>query len=173
MFEIDDNIRRADALLSDADRGPARALDAAIALGRQGVIDEMKRSGLRGRGGAGFPTGLKWEGCRNAPGAERYIVCNADEGEPGTFKDRVLLTALASRVFEGMAIAGYAVGATRGFLYLRGEYDYLRAELEARARRDARRAAGSASRSAARPASISTSRSTWAPAPISAARNRR
>ena len=66
----------------------------------------MKRSNLRGRGGAGFTTSVKWESCRNAPGAERYIVCNADEGEPGTFKDRVLLTSYADRVFEGMAIAG-------------------------------------------------------------------
>src|SRR5579863_6686454 len=131
LFEIADNVRRADALLAEPMK-PGRALDAAIALGRQGVIDEMKRSALRGRGGAGFPTGLKWEGCRNAPGAERFIVCNADEGEPGTFKDRVLLTRQAERVLEGMAAAGFAVGARRGLLYIRGEYDYLRATLEAR-----------------------------------------
>ena len=78
--------------------------------------------------------------CRNAPGAERYIVCNADEGEPGTFKDRVLLTSYADRVFEGMAIAGFAVGAARGLLYLRGEYRYLleplRGEARARCARD-------------------------------------
>ena len=79
----------------------------------------------------GFATGLKWEAARNAPGADRYIVCNADEGEPGTFKDRVLLTSHAGRIFEGMAIAGYAVGATRGFLYLRGEYEYLKPRLDA------------------------------------------
>ena len=105
---------------------------AAIALGRQGMLDEMKRSNLRGRGGAGFATAVKWEGCRNGPGAERYIVCNADEGEPGTFKDRVLLTSFAERVFEGMAIAGFTVGAAHGLLYLRGEYRYLLEPLKAK-----------------------------------------
>jgi [NiFe] hydrogenase diaphorase moiety large subunit len=130
LFAVSDNVRRAMALLAEPMK-PGRALDAAIALGRQGVIDEMKRSALRGRGGAGFPTGLKWEACRNAPGAERFIVCNADEGEPGTFKDRVLLRRAAARVFEGLAIAGFAVGARRGFLYLRGEYEFLREALEA------------------------------------------
>ena len=96
------------------------------------MLDEMKRSNLRGRGGAGFTTSVKWESCRNAPGVERYIVCNADEGEPGTFKDRVLLTSFAERVFEGMAIAGFVVGAARGLLYLRGEYRYLLERLEAK-----------------------------------------
>jgi [NiFe] hydrogenase diaphorase moiety large subunit len=130
FFHVEDNVRRAGPLLQ-APIAPGRALDAAIALGRLGLIDEMKRSNLRGRGGAGFAAGLKWEAARNAPGADRYIVCNADEGEPGTFKDRVLLTSHAGRIFEGMAIAGYAVGATRGFLYLRGEYEYLKPRLDA------------------------------------------
>jgi [NiFe] hydrogenase diaphorase moiety large subunit len=130
FFHVEDNVRRAGPLLQ-APMTPGRALDAAIALGRQGVLDEMKRSNLRGRGGAGFATGLKWEAARNAPGADRYIVCNADEGEPGTFKDRVLLTSHPGRIFEGMAIAGYAIGATRGFLYLRGEYEYLKPRLDA------------------------------------------
>ena len=130
FFRVEDNVRRPGPLLQ-APVAPGRALDAAIALGRLGLIDEMKRSNLRGRGGAGFTTGLKWEAARNAPGADRYIVCNADEGEPGTFKDRVLLTSHAGRIFEGMAIAGYAVGATRGFLYLRGEYEYLKPRLDA------------------------------------------
>ena len=130
FFRIEDNIRRAGPLLGPS-LAPGRALDAAIAFGRQGLLDEMKRSNLRGRGGAGFSTGMKWEGCRNAPGAERYVVCNADEGEPGTFKDRVLLQSHAGRVFEGMAIAGFVVGALKGLLYLRGEYEYLKAPLEA------------------------------------------
>ena len=104
----------------------------------------MKKSNLRGRGGAGFTTAVKWETCRDAPGDERFVVCNADEGEPGTFKDRVLLQSYAGRVFEGMAIAGFVTGARKGFLYLRGEYSYLRAPLEAklaemRAREPARR----------------------------------
>jgi len=130
-FRVEDNIRRADALLGSR-YDPGSALRAAIAHGRQGMLDEMKLSNLRGRGGAGFTTSVKWEGCRNAPGAERFVVCNADEGEPGTFKDRVLLTSYAERVFEGMAIAGFAVGAARGLLYLRGEYRHLLDPLEAK-----------------------------------------
>ena len=130
FFHVEDNVRRAGPLLQ-APMTPGRALDAAIAIGREGLLNEVKRSNLRGRGGAGFATGLKWEAARNAPGADRYIVCNADEGEPGTFKDRVLLTSHAGRIFEGMALAGYAVGATRGFLYLRGEYEYLKPRLDA------------------------------------------
>jgi [NiFe] hydrogenase diaphorase moiety large subunit len=130
-FRIEDNIHRADALLGSRYE-PGSALRAAIALGRQGMLDEMKSSNLRGRGGAGFTTSVKWESCRNASGAERFVVCNADEGEPGTFKDRVLLTSYAERVFEGMAIAGFVVGAARGFLYLRGEYRYLLEPLEAK-----------------------------------------
>ncbi len=130
FFRVEDNVRRPGPLLQ-VSLTPGRALDAAIAIGREGLLNEIKRSNLRGRGGAGFATGLKWEGARIAPGAERYIVCNADEGEPGAFKDRVLLTSHAGRVFEGMAIAGYAVGATRGFLYLRGEYEYLKPRLDA------------------------------------------
>ncbi|MBN1952835.1 MAG: NAD(P)H-dependent oxidoreductase subunit E [Bacteroidales bacterium] len=94
------------------------------------VIDEVKNSSVRGRGGAGFPTGLKWEFCRNAKGERKYIFCNADEGEPGTFKDRVILTELPRLLFEGMVIAGYAVGATEGILYIRYEYKYLETYLE-------------------------------------------
>ena len=130
-FRVEDNIRRADALLGSRYE-PGSALRAAIAHGRQGMLDEMKLSNLRGRGGAGFTTSVKWEGCRNAPGAERFVVCNADEGEPGTFKDRVLLTSYAERVFEGMAIAGFVVGAARGLLYLRGEYRHLLEPLKAK-----------------------------------------
>ncbi len=94
------------------------------------VIQEIKNSNMRGRGGAGFPTGLKWEFCRNAEGDKKYIFCNADEGEPGTFKDRVILTELPRLLFEGMVIAGYAVGADEGILYLRYEYKYLEEYLE-------------------------------------------
>jgi [NiFe] hydrogenase diaphorase moiety large subunit len=86
---------------------------------------------LRGRGGAGFPTGQKWEACRNAEGNRHFVVCNADEGEPGTFKDRVLLTRQADLVFEGMTLCALAVGARKGFLYLRGEYRYLLEPLRA------------------------------------------
>jgi NADH-quinone oxidoreductase subunit F len=84
------------------------------------VINEVKRSGLRGRGGAGFPTGLKWS--FTAPGEQKYVVCNADEGEPGTFKDRLILEGDPHRLIEGMMLAGYAVGASKGYVYIRGEY---------------------------------------------------
>ena len=86
------------------------------------IIEEVKASGLRGRGGAGFPTGLKWSFIsRNAPG-QKYVVCNSDEGEPGTFKDRDILRYHPHLVIEGMIIAGYAIGATRGYNYIRGEF---------------------------------------------------
>ncbi len=85
------------------------------------VTSKVKESGLRGRGGAGFPTGLKWS--FTAPGTTKYIVCNADEGEPGTFKDRLILEGDPHRVLEGMMIAGYAVGASKGYVYIRGEYE--------------------------------------------------
>lgn len=94
------------------------------------VIEEIKKASIRGRGGAGFPTGMKWELARKAGGEPKYIFCNADEGEPGTFKDRVILTELPKLVFEGMIIAGYAVGARYGILYLRNEYRYMIRYLE-------------------------------------------
>ncbi|HYO20288.1 MAG TPA: NADH-ubiquinone oxidoreductase-F iron-sulfur binding region domain-containing protein [Dermatophilaceae bacterium] len=107
-------------------------LRAASRLSPAAVIEEVASSGLRGRGGAGFRTGLKWRLTAEAPAPRgvRHIVCNADEGEPGTFKDRVLLSDFSDLVVEGMTIAGYAVGARDGVLYLRGEYAYLRPELE-------------------------------------------
>jgi len=86
------------------------------------VIEEVKASGLRGRGGAGFPTGLKWSLCAPVKAEEKYVICNADEGEPGTFKDRLIMEGDPHKVVEGMAICGYATGATRGFVYIRGEY---------------------------------------------------
>jgi [NiFe] hydrogenase diaphorase moiety large subunit len=106
------------------------ALKKAVAMTPEDVIGAVKRANLLGRGGAGFPTGLKWEFCRREAGRPHYLVCNADEGEPGTFKDRVLLTEMPHLIFEGMAVAGYAIGAELGILYLRAEYAYLRAHLE-------------------------------------------
>ena len=97
-----------------------------LAMTPEDVIATVSESGLRGLGGAGFPTGNKWKFCRAATGDEKYIICNADEGEPGTFKDRALLTYSPKQVFVGMAIAARAVGARHGILYLRGEYAYLR-----------------------------------------------
>jgi len=86
------------------------------------VIDEVKRSGLRGRGGAGFPTGLKWEFCHNAPGNQKYMICNADEGDPGAFMDRSTMEGDPHTVIEGMTIAAYAIGASEGYIYIRAEY---------------------------------------------------
>ena len=86
------------------------------------VIQTVKDSGLRGRGGAGFPTGLKWDFTARAAGDQKYLICNADEGEPGTFKDRLILEGDPHSVIEGMAIAAYAIGASRGYIYFRGEY---------------------------------------------------
>ena len=99
-------------------------------LSPEQVIEEVKRSGLRGRGGAGFPTGMKWEFTRKSPsgagrtaaGTDKYIICNADEGEPGTFKDRLILEGDPHKLIEAMAIAAYAIGAGRGYVYIRGEY---------------------------------------------------
>ena len=109
---------------------PGEALKKIVKMKPEEVIAEVKSSIIRGRGGAGFPTGMKWEICRNAKSDEKYIFCNADEGEPGTFKDRVILTEYPKVLMEGMAIAGYAVGATQGILYVRYEYKYLQKHLE-------------------------------------------
>jgi NADH-quinone oxidoreductase subunit F len=103
-------------------RGGFRALERALELGPDAVIREVTLSGLVGRGGAAFPTGKKWEAVRNSGTAERYLVCNADESEPGAFKDRVLMEGDPFGLIEAMTIAGFAVGATRGYLYVRGEY---------------------------------------------------
>ena len=86
------------------------------------VIEEIKCSGLRGKGGAGFPTGQKWEFCRRSPGEEKYLICNADEGDPGAFMDRSILEADPHSVLEGMLIGAYAIGATQGYIYCRAEY---------------------------------------------------
>ncbi len=86
------------------------------------VIEEMKKSGLRGRGGAGFPTGMKWQFCHNSPGPKKYIICNADEGDPGAFMDRSLLEGDPHAILEGMAIGAYAIGSDEGYIYCRAEY---------------------------------------------------
>ncbi|MBP7127183.1 SLBB domain-containing protein [Myxococcota bacterium] len=109
-----------------ADEGLRKALQKT----RADLIAEITASQLKGRGGAGFPTGVKWNLAAAASGEQKFVVCNADEGEPGTFKDRVILSEHADLVFEGMTIGGYAIGASRGILYLRGEYTYLRDHLE-------------------------------------------
>jgi [NiFe] hydrogenase diaphorase moiety large subunit len=123
------NIQRKGAVLF-APFESGSAIKKAVSKKPEDVIEEVKLSYLRGRGGAGFPTGMKWEFCRKSEGKKRYVMCNADEGEPGTFKDRVILTELPRLLFEGMAVAGYAIGAEEGVLYLRAEYMYLKNYLE-------------------------------------------
>jgi NADH-quinone oxidoreductase subunit F len=102
--------------------GGYEGLAKALRMEPQEVIDEMKKSGLRGRGGAGFPTGAKWQFCRDAPGDVKYIICNADEGDPGAFMDRALLESDPHAVLEGMLIGAYGIGASEGYIYIRAEY---------------------------------------------------
>ena len=116
--------------LTYASHAANSGLKKALAKSRSEVITEVTASGVRGRGGAGFPTGTKWNLAASAKSTTKYVICNADEGEPGTFKDRVILTQYADAVFEGMTIAAYAVGAREGIIYLRGEYTYIRHHLD-------------------------------------------
>lgn len=127
---VSSNIRRKGMILSDLYSMGKVTKEILPGMSPEAVIAEIKHSHIRGRGGAGFPTGFKWEFCRRAKGAKHYVVCNADEGEPGTFKDRVILTEKPELVFEGMAIAGYAIGGDEGILYLRYEYRYMKNYLE-------------------------------------------
>ena len=102
----------------------------AVSGAREDILFELKESGLKGRGGAGFPTSTKWMLTAASTAPKKFVVCNADEGEPGTFKDRVLLMEYPELVFDGMVIAGYTIGAKTGILYLRGEYEYMLEQLE-------------------------------------------
>ncbi|HRK00884.1 MAG TPA: NADH-ubiquinone oxidoreductase-F iron-sulfur binding region domain-containing protein [Ignavibacteria bacterium] len=109
---------------------PGSALLKAAGMSREDILFEIKDSGLKGRGGAGFPASVKWMLTASADSDRKFIVCNADEGEPGTFKDRVLLTEYPELVIEGMIIAGYTIGAKEGIIYLRAEYSYIKEFLE-------------------------------------------
>jgi len=122
-------VQTGSVIFAPMERGAA--IRTAINLQPEEVIARLNGSKLRGRGGAGFPTAMKWDFCRKAKGDAHYVVCNADEGEPGTFKDRVVFTRVPDLVFEGMTVAAWAIGAHEGVLYLRAEYEYLREALEA------------------------------------------
>jgi [NiFe] hydrogenase diaphorase moiety large subunit len=124
LFQVEDNIKKPGLLLTEK-MAPGDSLKATFAKGLSETLDEIDQSDLRGRGGAGFKTATKWRFCADEQQAERYVVCNADEGEPGTFKDRILLNTYAHQVFEGMTLCAAIIGAKQGFLYLRGEYLYL------------------------------------------------
>jgi [NiFe] hydrogenase diaphorase moiety large subunit len=120
--------RTGPVIFSGYERGTA--IKKALALNREDILLEIRESKLRGRGGAGFPTSTKWMLSAAALSDEKFIICNADEGEPGTFKDRVLLIEYPELVFDGMVIAAYTIGAQQGIVYLRGEYEYLHKSLQ-------------------------------------------
>ncbi|MGB3075121.1 MAG: NAD(P)H-dependent oxidoreductase subunit E, partial [Chitinophagales bacterium] len=106
------------------------ALAKAQVMGAEGVLEELKKTELAGRGGANFPTWKKWSAAKKQQQASKFVICNADEGEPGTFKDRVLMSTQAKSLIEGMLICGYTIGASNGIIYLRGEYRWLKNKLD-------------------------------------------
>ena len=125
----DKRLKRVDLIFSE-DCIYKDVLTKALNKSKEDIIKEILDSGLRGRGGAGFPTGMKWKFTSEQTESEKYVVCNADEGEPGTFKDREILTRVPHKVFGGMAVCGKAIGAKHGYVYLRGEYRFLKADIE-------------------------------------------
>lgn len=127
-MELTKQKRTGAVIFSDYKRGDA--IKKVITMSREDVLFELKESKLKGRGGAGFPTSIKWMLTAASKSDEKFLVCNADEGEPGTFKDRVLLIEYPELVFDGMVVGGYTVGAEHGILYLRGEYEYLLKSLQ-------------------------------------------
>jgi len=124
------NLRKVDVIFTPYSVAPYAIMKKVLQRKKDEVIQELIDSGLRGRGGAGFPTGLKWKFASQQKGDLKYVICNADEGEPGTFKDRKLLVEVPRKVISGMAICAWAVGATKGVIYLRREYRYLIPELK-------------------------------------------
>jgi len=131
LFEVEGRIRRSHVLLG-ADIAAGEPIAAALRMGPERVLEALAGARLRGRGGAGFGTDTKWRVCRAAPGFAHYVVGNADEGEPGTFKDRVLLSTHTDLILDGMVISGLVNGAQKGYVYLRGEYRFLYDRLVAR-----------------------------------------
>jgi [NiFe] hydrogenase diaphorase moiety large subunit len=127
-MEIKTKKRTGPVIFSEYKRGDA--IKKAVSISREDILFELKDSKLKGRGGAGFPVSTKWMLTSAAKADEKFLVCNADEGEPGTFKDRVLLMEYPELVFDGMVVGGYTLGAHQGIVYLRGEYEYLLKSLE-------------------------------------------
>lgn len=122
------NLKRVDIIFEECN--VLELLHQFYTMPSEDIIQMVKESGLKGRGGAGFLTGTKWEMAAHENSEEKYVICNADEGEPGTFKDREILTQVPLKVFGGMALCAKAIKATKGYIYLRGEYSYLRPSLE-------------------------------------------
>jgi [NiFe] hydrogenase diaphorase moiety large subunit len=121
----DKKLKRLDVIFGHYTEEKYKVLATIMKRSKEDLIKELLDSGIRGRGGAGFPTGLKWKFAASEKEAEKYVICNADEGEPGTFKDREILTKVPRKVFSGMAACGYVIGAKKGYVYLRAEYKYL------------------------------------------------
>ena len=128
---MDKPIKKVDIIFQmDEDCNLLDVLDKALAQPADDIILDLIDSGLKGRGGAGFLTGLKWKFTKNEDSGVKYVICNADEGEPGTFKDREILDRVPEKVFIGMAICGYVIGAKEGYIYIRGEYNFLLKSLQ-------------------------------------------
>ena len=125
----DSKLKRVDIIFGEYSSAKYKVLDETLKRTNEEILEDLLESGLRGRGGAGFPTGMKWKFAAEAPGNEKYVICNADEGEPGTFKDREILSRVPRKVFSGMAICGKVIGAKKGYVYLRGEYKFLLPDL--------------------------------------------
>ena len=122
------NLRKVDIIFSKVDN-PLQILDKALQKSPDDIINEIIDSGLKGRGGAGFPTGLKWKFTKNEDSDIKYVICNADEGEPGTFKDRQIIEEVPEKIFIGMALAAYCIDAKEAYMYLRGEYNFFKKDL--------------------------------------------
>jgi len=105
--------------------GGYRSVEKALKMDPAAIVEEVKKSGLRGRGGAGFPTGMKWSFLAKPEGVPRYLVCNADESEPGTFKDRYLMEFIPHLLIEGLIVSSFALGSNRTYIYIRGEYAWI------------------------------------------------
>lgn len=129
MISIENRTKR-DGTILFSEYKAGSGIKKALELGRENVLFELRESKLKGRGGAGFPTATKWMLTAAATGDTKFVVCNADEGEPGTFKDRVLLMEYPDLVFDGLVVAGFTIGAKKGLVYLRGEYSYMKKDLE-------------------------------------------
>src|SRR6187399_3041778 len=110
--------------------GGYRSVEKALKMSEADVVEEVKKSGLRGRGGAGFPAGMKWSFIAKPPGVPRYLVCNADESEPGTFKDRYLMEFIPHLLVEGLIVSSFALGSNATYIYIRGEYAWIAEILE-------------------------------------------
>ena len=129
MQDTKRRLKRVDLIFTE-DCSYRNVLEQALKRSKEDIIQDILDSGLRGRGGAGFPTGLKWKFTAQEKSDEKFVICNADEGEPGTFKDREILLRVPFKVFGGMAVCAYTIGARQGYMYLRGEYEFLKLDIQ-------------------------------------------